>query len=59
MQCFILFFGPNCSGAEAKSSMMLEPEPKNFRCPELESEIWVQAPMSLVRRGLTGVIIAL
>jgi len=32
---------------------------KKFWCPETESEIWEPAPMSLVRRGLTGVIIAL
>ena len=49
MQCFILFLEPNWSGAGAKK----------FWCSKLEPEIWVLAPMSLVRRGFTGVIIAL
>jgi len=42
MQCFILFFGQNWSGAGAKSFKILEPEPKNFdaRSWSLKSEYW-------------------
>jgi len=44
MQCFIQFFGSNCSGAGAKSFKILEPEPKNFdaRSRSLKIEFWLQ-----------------